>query len=106
MADGRSTEAVIDAVRPETTVIYPESPNSWTFELQDLKAISEFARQRGIITIIDNSYRTPLYQQPIKLGIDLVMHTASKYLVGHSDVVAGVVADRKILSEKYLPMNF
>ncbi len=90
MVDGRSTQAIIDAVRPNTSVIYLESPNSWTFEIQDLSAISAFARQHGIITIIDNSYSTPLYQQPIKLGIDLVVHTASKYLGGHSDLVAGV----------------
>ena len=77
MIDGRNTEAIISAVRLQTTVIYLESPNSWTFELQDLKAIGEFARKNGIITIIDNSYSTPLYQQPIRLGIDLVVHTAS-----------------------------
>ncbi len=100
MVDGRSTAAIIDALRPETKVIYLESPNSWTFEIQDLKAISEFARQRGIITIIDNSYSTPLYQQPIKFGIDLVVHTASKYLGGHSDVVAGVCCGSKELIEK------
>lgn len=106
MVDGRSTEAVIDAVRPETTVIYLESPNSWTFELQDLKAISGFARQRGIITIIDNSYCTPLYQQPIKLGIDLVVHTASKYLGGHSDVVAGVCCGSKEMIGKIFANEF
>jgi cystathionine beta-lyase/cystathionine gamma-synthase len=106
MVDGRSTEAVIEAIRPETIVIYLESPNSWTFELQDLKAISEFARQRGIITIIDNSYCTPLYQQPIKLGIDLVVHTASKYLGGHSDVVAGVCCGSKDLIGKIFANEF
>lgn len=90
MVDGTSTEAIFNALQPETTVIYLESPNSWTFELQDLSAIGAFARKHGITTIIDNSYSTPLYQQPIKHGIDLVVHTASKYLGGHSDVVAGV----------------
>lgn len=100
MVDGRSTNEIIAAVKSNTSVIYLESPNSWTFEIQDLRAISEFARQRGIITIIDNSYSTPLYQQPIKLGIDLVVHTASKYLGGHSDVVAGVCCGSKKLIEK------
>jgi cystathionine beta-lyase/cystathionine gamma-synthase len=95
MVDGCSIETIIGAVRPETTLIYLESPNSWTFEIQDLKAIGEFARRNGIITIIDNSYSTPLYQQPIKHGIDLVVHTASKYLGGHSDVVAGVCCGSK-----------
>ncbi|MFZ4546745.1 MAG: trans-sulfuration enzyme family protein [Bacteroidales bacterium] len=95
MVNGSSTEAIINSVRPETTVIYLESPNSWTFELQDLTAIGAFARKHGITTIIDNSYSTPLYQQPIKHGIDLVVHTASKYLGGHSDVVAGVCCGSK-----------
>ena len=106
MVDGCSTEAIIAAVKPETSVIYLESPNSWTFEIQDLKAISKFARQRGIITIIDNSYCTPLYQQPIKLGIDLVVHTASKYLGGHSDVVAGVCCGSEKLIEKLFANEF
>ena len=95
MVDGSSAEEIFNAIRPETTVIYLESPNSWTFELQDLTAIGAFARKRGITTIIDNSYSTPLYQQPIKHGIDLVVHTASKYLGGHSDVVAGVCCGSK-----------
>ena len=106
MVDGSSTEAIIAAVKPETTVIYLESPNSWTFEIQDLKAVSKFARQHGIITIIDNSYCTPLYQQPIKLGIDLVVHTASKYLGGHSDVVAGVCCGSEKLIAKLFANEF
>ncbi len=106
MVDGGSIEAIIEAARPETTVIYLESPNSWTFELQDLKAVGEFARINGIITIIDNSYSTPLYQQPIKHGIDLVVHTASKYLGGHSDVVAGACCGSKELIEKIFANEF
>ncbi len=106
MVDGRSTEAILGTVRSETRVIYLESPNSWTFELQDLKAISEFARAHKIITIIDNSYSTPLYQQPISLGIDLVVHTASKYLGGHSDVVAGVCCGSKELIAKIFANEF
>jgi len=106
MVDGCSTESIISAVKPETTVIYLESPNSWIFEIQDLKAISKFARQHGIITVIDNSYCTPLYQQPIKLGIDLVVHTASKYLGGHSDVVAGVCCGSEKLIAKLFANEF
>jgi len=106
MVDGRSTLSIIEATRRETTVIYLESPNSWTFELQDLNAVSEFARRKGIITIIDNSYSTPLYQQPIKHGIDLVIHTASKYLGGHSDVVAGVCCGSKELIGKIFANEF
>jgi len=106
MVDGHSTQDIIDAVRDETSVIYLESPNSWTFELQDLKAISAYARKRGITTIIDNSYSTPLFQQPISHGIDLVVHTASKYLGGHSDVVAGVCCGSKDLIGKLYANEF
>jgi cystathionine beta-lyase/cystathionine gamma-synthase len=95
MVDGTDYQHIIDAIKPNTSVIYLESPNSWTFELQDLSAIAEFARSRRIITIIDNSYSTPLFQQPITFGIDLVVHTASKYLGGHSDTVAGVCCGSK-----------
>lgn len=106
MIDGRSTRDVIDAVKPNTTLIYLESPNSWTFELQDLNAISAFARDHGIVTVIDNSYSTPLIQQPINHGIDLVVHTASKYLGGHSDVVAGVCCGSKALIGKIFGNEF
>jgi cystathionine beta-lyase/cystathionine gamma-synthase len=106
MADGRSIEAIIAAARPETTIIYLESPNSWTFELQDLEAVSAFAKERGITTIIDNSYCTPLYQQPIRHGIDLVVHTASKYLGGHSDVVAGICCGSKEMIAKIFSNEF
>lgn len=95
MVDGSATANIEKEIKPNTTVIYLESPNSWTFEVQNLGEISALARKHGIVTIIDNSYSTPLYQQPIKHGIDLVVHTASKYLGGHSDVVAGVCCGSK-----------
>lgn len=87
------------ALRPETSLVYLESPSSLLFNMQDLRAVSELCQSRGIKTVIDNSYATPLFQQPVTLGIDLVCHTASKYLGGHSDLVAGVVAGRKELIE-------
>jgi len=104
--DGKDTSELESKIRPETRLIYLESPNSWTFELQDLNAIANIARKHGIITIIDNSYSTPLYQKPIRHGIDLVCHTASKYLGGHSDVVAGVVCGSKSLVEKIFYNEF
>lgn len=97
MVDGRDPENFRNAIRPETKIIYVESPNSILFELQDLRAVAEIAREYGILTIIDNSYGTPLYQNPKELGIDIIIHTATKYLAGHSDVVAGVIcADREM----------
>lgn len=98
--DGRAVENFVSALKPETTLIYLESPNSWNFELQDLAAIAAIAKERGIITICDNSYSTPLYQQPAKLGIDLVLQSATKYIGGHSDVVAGVLSGSRQMMEK------
>ena len=89
--DGADLAAVEAALTPRTKMIVLESPNSLTLELQDLAAISALARPRGIRTLCDNSYASPLLQRPADLGIDLVMHSATKYLNGHSDVVAGVV---------------
>ena len=93
--DGTKFENFQNACKENTKVIYLESPNSWTFELQDLAAIAEFAKQKGIATIIDNSYCTALCQKPIEFGIDLVIYSATKYYNGHSDVVAGAICGSK-----------
>lgn len=89
--DGRCAEEVIDALRPETSLIYLESPSTMFFRLQDLSAITKVAREREITTLFDNSYSTPVYQTPSEMGIDLVVHSATKYLGGHSDITAGVL---------------
>jgi len=88
------------AIRPETRVIYLESPNSLTFDLQDLEAVAKLAKSHNIITIIDNSYCTPLYQQPLAFGIDLSLQSATKFLGGHSDTVAGVLTGKEELLQK------
>lgn len=92
--DGRDIGNFREALRSNTKLIYLESPNSKTFELQDLEAVAILAKPHGIITVCDNSYATPLYQQPVKLGIDLVLQSATKYINGHSDAVAGVLSGR------------
>ena len=89
--DAREPGAVEAALTPATRAIVLESPNSLTFEQQDLAAIAALAKSRGIRTIVDNSYATPLGQSPLALGIDVVVHSATKYLNGHSDVLAGAV---------------
>ncbi|HPN80430.1 aminotransferase class I/II-fold pyridoxal phosphate-dependent enzyme, partial [Dokdonella sp.] len=89
--DGTDVANFEDALKPETRLIVLESPNSMTFEQQDLSAVARLARSRGIRTICDNSFATPLNQSPISHGIDLVVHSATKYLNGHSDVVAGML---------------
>lgn len=93
--DGRSIENIKAAIRPETVMLFLESPNSLTFELQDLTACAELARLHGLVTCIDNSYCSPFFQNPIAHGIDLVIHSGTKYINGHSDVVCGVVCGSK-----------
>ncbi len=98
--DGTNTQNFADAITPNTAVIYLESPNSFTYELQDLQAIAILAKQHNIVTIIDNSYCTPIYQKPIALGIDLALQSATKYISGHSDVVAGVLSGSREMIER------
>lgn len=88
---GTEVDHFRDALRPNTRLIYLESPSSMFFELQDLAAVSELAKSRGIATIADNSNATPFFQNPLAFGIDLVVHTATKYIGGHSDLVAGLL---------------
>ena len=98
--DGTAIENFERAILPNTTLIYLESPNSWDYKLQDLKAVAELAKAENIITVIDNSYCTPLYQKPIEYGIDLAMQTATKYIGGHSDTLGGVLSGKKEMIEK------
>ncbi|MCB1626342.1 MAG: PLP-dependent transferase [Xanthomonadales bacterium] len=89
--DAREVSAIEAAARANTKMIVLESPNSMTFEQQDLAAVAELARAKGWVSICDNSWASPLLQSPLALGIDLVTHSATKYLNGHSDVVAGAL---------------
>lgn len=104
--DASNLQEIEAAIRPNTKVLFLESPNSLTFELQDLAACAALAKKHGIRTICDNSYASPIYQNPIALGIDLVVHSATKYLNGHSDVVAGVVCGSKALIQKMFELDY
>lgn len=104
--DGTVTENFAAALQPNTSLIYLESPNSWTYALQDLKAVAELARSRNIITICDNSYCTPIYQRPVELGIDISLQSATKYIGGHSDVVAGVISGSKAMMKKIFDSEY
>ncbi|HET9434463.1 MAG TPA: aminotransferase class I/II-fold pyridoxal phosphate-dependent enzyme [Chitinophagaceae bacterium] len=102
------------ATKPNTTLYYLESPNSWDFALQPIKEVAALARSKnlpgrpaGITTFIDNSYCTPIHQKPIEMGIDLVMQTATKYIGGHSDTLGGVLSGshammKRIFDSEYL----
>lgn len=98
--DGTDTKAIEAAIRPNTKVLFLESPNTMTFEIQDLTACAALAKKHGLVTIIDNSYASPLYQNPADFGIDIITHSGTKYLNGHSDVVVGVLCASKEMVKK------
>ena len=87
-------EGIESLIRENTSAIFMESPGSRTFEVQDVPAISRLAHDRGITTIIDNTWATPLNFRPIEHGVDLVVHALTKYVGGHSDVMLGAVVAR------------
>lgn len=92
--DGVKPADFISALRPNTRLIYLESPTSGRFDVPEIEPITAEARRRGAVTLFDNSWASPCFMNPLDLGIDLVLHSATKYINGHSDVVAGVVAGR------------
>jgi len=96
-ADLNNLSAVEGVVKENTKLIYLETPSNPLLELVDIKAISAFAKKHNLITIIDNTFATPINQRPIDLGVDIVLHSATKYLGGHSDITAGAVATTKEL---------
>ncbi|MGW0479453.1 trans-sulfuration enzyme family protein [Nonomuraea sp. NPDC003214] len=81
-----------EAVRPGTRLLYFESPSYMRYEIFDLEAVAGWTRGHGLVTVMDNTWSTPLFQKPLTKGVDLVVHSLSKYAGGHSDVVGGVVA--------------
>jgi cystathionine beta-lyase/cystathionine gamma-synthase len=104
--EGKEVGEYRAAIQVNTKLIILESPNTFTYEIQPLKAISALARERGIITIIDNTYCSPLGQRCIELGIDLEVHSASKYLNGHSDIVAGVIIGNSSMIQRIYHSEF
>jgi cystathionine gamma-lyase len=84
-------EAVEAAIRPNTRMIWVESPTNPMLKLVDLEAVAAIGRRRGIVTVADNTFASPWVQRPLELGIDLVLHSTTKYLNGHSDMIGGVV---------------
>jgi len=87
-------------------LLYLESPTSLTFDLQDLSACAQLAKTKGITTIADNSYASPIFQNPLSLGIDLVVHSGTKYLNGHSDVVMGVICGSRAMIQKIFETEY
>jgi len=89
--DMSNPEAVTAAIRPETIALYFETPANPTLKIIDIRAMVELGAQYDVLTILDNTFATPYFQRPLSLGVDLVVHSATKFLNGHGDVVAGAV---------------
>lgn len=101
--DGSDIHAIEALIKPNTRLIFLESPNTFTYELQDIRACVALAKKHGIKTAIDNSHASPIYQQPAKMGVDIVLHSVTKYINGHSDVVAGVVcSSHEIIKDMFI----
>jgi cysteine-S-conjugate beta-lyase len=105
--DFTDVEAVKNAVRPETKLIYIETPSNPTLGITDIRAVVEIAKNNGAMTFLDNTFMTPLHQRPLELGVDIVIHSATKFLSGHSDIVAGLVVtkDEELANRIYFIQN-
>src|SRR6185312_14716842 len=88
--DLTKVEEVAQAIRPNTKVIYIETPSNPRLGITDIERIVELAKANDCLTFLDNTFMTPLYQRPLDLGVDIVLHSATKFLSGHSDIIAGL----------------
>lgn len=100
LVDGGDPGNFERAIRPETRIIYIETPSNPTLKITDIRAVAEVAKKHGLITIIDNTFASPVNQNPIDLGIDIVTHSGTKYIGGHSDICCGAVLSTKSLCAK------
>lgn len=89
--DAREPQNVEDAARPETRMVFIETPTNPVMSLVDISAVSEITKRRGIRLVVDNTFMSPYFQRPLDLGADIVVHSTTKYLNGHSDSIGGVV---------------
>jgi methionine-gamma-lyase len=89
-----SKETILEAIRPETSLIYIETPINPTMQIVDLKMIADIAKEKGIPVVVDNTFCSPYLQKPLELGCDIVIHSATKYICGHGDVVAGLAVGK------------
>ena len=100
LVDASIPENFEKAIRPETKVIFIETPSNPTLKITDIKAVAEIAKRHNIVTIIDNTFASPVNQNPIDLGIDIVTHSGTKYIGGHSDISCGVAVASKVYVDK------
>ena len=93
--DAADLDRLAGAIRPNTRALFLETPSNPYLTITDLRAAADLARERGLLTIVDNTFMTPYLQRPLDLGCDVVVHSATKFLAGHSDVVAGLAVARE-----------
>jgi len=93
--DTSDTQAISNAIRPESKAIFIETPTNPMMKISDIREIAQIAREHNLLLIVDNTFMTPYCQQPLALGADIVLHSATKYLSGHNDVLAGLVVTGK-----------
>ncbi len=89
--DTTNLDKVKDAIKPETVAIFIETPSNPLLDITDIRGIVKIAKEHGLLTIMDNTFLTPYLQRPLELGADIVVHSATKFLSGHHDVIAGIV---------------
>jgi cystathionine beta-lyase len=100
VAKSQKAEDMESCIQKNTRVVYIETPSNPLLSITDIQAVADMAKRRGIISIIDNTFASPVNQQPAVMGIDLVVHSATKYMGGHSDILAGAVAGREELMKQ------
>jgi cystathionine beta-lyase len=100
VAASHSVDDLEACLRKNTRVIYIETPSNPLLNITDIQKVSEMARKHRVLTVIDNTFASPVNQQPLRMGIDIVVHSATKYMGGHSDILAGAVACRNVLMEE------
>lgn len=93
--DGLDSDAFAKAITPKTKVIYIETPSNPLMTITDMQMVTDVAKAEGIVTMIDNTFASPINQNPLKFGVDIIIHSATKYMGGHSDICAGAVAASK-----------
>ena len=105
--DSSNITKVDEAIKENTKAIFLESPTNPLLKITDIEAVTKLAKENGLLTIVDNTFMTPYFQQPIVQGADIVLHSATKYIGGHSDVVAGlvVVATEKLAEDLHFIQN-
>jgi cystathionine beta-lyase/cystathionine gamma-synthase len=100
LVDVTDLKAFEKGIRPTTKVIYVETPSNPLLKITDLAGVAKLARQHGLITVIDNTFASPVNQNPIDQGIDIITHSGTKYIGGHSDLCCGIVVSSKKITEK------